>query len=103
MHQDIVHTPIRFQGVGILSLYLSQGIAHVEALLGTTPLEGITGSLLSCSAEDLKLEMGLQGYLLQQDFKCLGKAMTQCCLTNIWEFMHTGKISINHPLQDLSV
>ncbi len=60
--------PIKFQGLRIPSLYLSQGITHLITLVNIFPIEGITGKLLICSAEDLKIEVGLPGPLLTHDF-----------------------------------
>ncbi len=57
MNRTIVHAPIHFQGLGIPSLYVPQSIAHIKALLDDPPLEDITGSLLTCWTENLKLEM----------------------------------------------
>ncbi len=61
MNRTIIYAPIHFQGLCIPSRYVFQGIAHSEALLDDPPLEGITGSLLTCLAEDFKLEIGLLG------------------------------------------
>ncbi len=47
MHQDIVHSPLCFQVLGILLLYVSQGIKHFEALTNATPIEGITRFMCS--------------------------------------------------------
>ncbi len=59
MHWEIVHWPLHYQGLGIPSLYTTKGISHLEALLDAPPAEGITGKLLMCLAEDIKVEIGL--------------------------------------------
>ncbi len=100
MNWTIVHAPICFQGLGIPSLYVFQGIAHIKVLLDAPPLEGITGSLLTCSAEDLKLEICLPGFFLKRYFKCFQHATMPCWWTSSWEFAHTGQIQIEDPLQD---
>ncbi len=69
IHHAIVHAPLQFQGLGIPYLYVSQGISHIKAQLDAPPLEGITGNLLTCSMEDLKLELGLPGHVLQHNYK----------------------------------
>ncbi len=101
MNRTIVHAPLHFQGLGIPSVYISQGIAHIKALLDAPPLKGITGSLLTCLVEDLKLEIGLSRHFLQRDYKCFKQAMTQFWWMCTWEFPHTGCIWIEDPLQDL--
>ncbi len=64
IYQEVLHGPFKYQGLGIPSLYTSQDISHVEGLLDTSPQDGITGMLLLCLAEDLKLEIGLPSMLL---------------------------------------
>ncbi len=68
IHQEIVHGPLKYQGLGIPSLYMMQEITHVEALLDIPPIEGIMGKVLTCLVEDLKVEVGLPGMFLQHDF-----------------------------------
>ncbi len=99
MNRAIVHAPLCFQGLGIPSLYVSQGISHIEALLNEPPLEA--GSLLIFSAEDLKLEVGLPGHLLQQDYKRFQRAITPCWWMSTWEFAHIGQIWLEDNLLDL--
>ncbi len=101
MNRAIVHIPLHFQVLGIPSLYISQGIVHIEALLNAQPLEGTMGSLLMCSAENLKMEIRLLGHFLQQYYKWLEKATTQCWWTSTWGFVHTDWIQIEDSLPDL--
>ncbi len=68
----------KYQGLGIPSLYISQGISHIKALINAPPAEGIVGSLLKCSAEGLKLKIGLPGNFLQHEYKWLQPAVTEC-------------------------
>ncbi len=69
MYWEVVHAPLRYQGLGKPLLDTFQGIAHVEALIDVPPMEGIRGSLWHYSVEDLKLEVVLLGMLLQHDYK----------------------------------
>ncbi len=101
MNQVIVYAPLHFQGLGFPSQYVSQGIAHIGALLDAPPQEGIPGSLLTCLAEDLKWEIGPPGYFLQQDYRRFEKATAQCWRMSTWEFIHIGQIQIKNPLPDL--
>ncbi len=101
MNQVIVHAQLCFQGLGIPSLYISQGIAHIEALLNAPPLEGMTGRLFTCSVEDLKLEVGLLGYFLQHNYKYFKWVTSQCWWMSTWEFVCTGWIQVKDVLQDL--
>ncbi len=76
MHHAIVHTPLKFQGLGIPSLYMTQGIIQLEALIDTLITKENMSSLIQCSAEDLKIEVGLPGHLLQQDYTCVQHGIT---------------------------
>ncbi len=42
------------------------------------------------------MEIGLPGKMLQQDYHKIALLITQCWLSNILEFLHTGKV----PLED---
>jgi len=48
----LVHGPLRYQGLGIPDLFVSQGIVHIEKMImfGTSP-ESFTGKLLRASME----------------------------------------------------
>ncbi len=70
----------------------------MEALLDAPPQDGITGKLLLCSAEDLKLEIGFPGMFLQHYFGRLNSVVTACWLSNTWEFLHVEKVSIKESL-----
>ncbi len=74
--------------MGIPLLCTSKGIFHVETLVDSPLMEGITGKLLICSAEDLKIEVGFPSPLSQHDFNKLQKVVTPCWLTSTWEFVH---------------
>ncbi len=89
-----MHCPIKYQGLGIPFL-------HIEALLHALSTAGITGKLLKCSEEDLKVELSLPGMLLQQDFRWLQYALTPPWLSNAWEFLHDSKISIEDVTPDI--
>ncbi len=57
-------------------MYTTQGTSHIETLVDAPPMEGIPGKLLTCSAEDLKIEIGLPGPILQHDYNRLQSAVT---------------------------
>jgi hypothetical protein len=44
--------------------------------------------------EQLQLELGTPGYLLQLDYSILGKLATDCWIKTIWEFAWTNEIDI---------
>ncbi len=68
MHWEIVHGPLKYQGLGIPSHYTIQGISHMEALLDSPPIEGITDELLTCLVKDLKIEIRLPSKFLQHNY-----------------------------------
>ncbi len=89
--------------MGISSLYTTEEIAHVEALLDAPPAKGIRGKLLIGLTEGLKVKIDFLGMFLQNDFYRLHYKVTPCWLTNIWEFLFSSKISIEDSLMDVPV
>ncbi len=67
-HQEIVHIPLKYQGLGITFLHTIQGILHVETLVDQPPTEG-NGTTTRCLEEYLKLEFGIPGQFLLQTIK----------------------------------
>ncbi len=51
--------------------------------------------------EDLRIEVGLPGELLQHDYKGFQEATIPCWGMGTWEFTHTGRIWIEGTLPDL--
>ena len=58
--------------MGIHNLYTTQGIGHIQALLGHVWRDTETGKLIRTSIECAKLEIGVNGSLFNQKIKMHG-------------------------------
>jgi len=59
MARSLVYAPIKYQGLAIGNLYITQGLVQVKALLDHIWQGTTTGKLLRTSIEYVKIELGL--------------------------------------------
>ena len=81
-------------GLGLNSLYYTQGAMHLEkfqSLLGTNTM---TNSLLEVSLESAQLEIGIGRSIFQLDFQRYGMLLTDCWVKHLWLFTQTNNIII---------
>jgi hypothetical protein len=90
----ILYGPTCLQGFGILHPWCHQEITHLLACLKQTTLGGITGSLISASLEQLRLEVGLPGWLTDHDFSKYQGLATDAWITAVWNFASSFKIEL---------
>jgi hypothetical protein len=65
----IVYAPLQYQGLAVPDLFIEQGFSKLVRLIKFgRGSDAITSNLLRHSGEAMKLELGLNGYLFQQDF-----------------------------------
>ena len=93
--QELVFSPIKYQGFGCLHPYVSQEIYHIQALVdhGYNP-EDSTGKLFRCEAEQLLLELGTGDGLFQHNFESMNSIATHCYLLSTWHFTQKYGIHI---------
>jgi hypothetical protein len=92
--RDILFGPSDMQGFGILHPWYHQAIAHLLVCLKQTTIGGITGSLISASLEQLRLEVGLPGWLTNHSFETFQPMTTDSWMTRTWSFANRFKIEI---------
>jgi hypothetical protein len=90
----VVHGPQEFQGVGIPDLWTVQGILKLWLAIQHGDAPTITGHQLRASMELHTIEVGLQGHLIQQDFKIYGQLATTSWLKHLWEFCDDSNIQV---------
>ena len=92
----LVYGPTKFQGLGVTSLYTTQGLEHIERLLkfGTSK-KHLTGKILRHLLEALKVELGTNGSVLSLPFATWSHLATKSWLTHTWKFLaeHGMRIS----------
>jgi hypothetical protein len=86
--QDLVHSPNKYQGLGIPNLYIRQGFAHIDQILkyGTVE-EHLTGKLIRQFMEAMKVKVSLPGSILSQPYDAFGHLATHCWLQHTWKFL----------------
>jgi Reverse transcriptase (RNA-dependent DNA polymerase) len=84
----IVYAPLQYQGLAVPDLYIEQGFQKITRLLkfGRSS-KSITSNLIRHSAEAMKLELGLNGHLLQQDIARFEDMITPSWMKSIWRFV----------------
>ncbi len=83
--------------------YLNQELSHIATCLYEGERPTITGELIRASLEQLQVEIGLPGYLLQQDYSILHSLATDCWLKTVWSFAWQHEIDIQDTLPKLEL
>jgi hypothetical protein len=73
----------RIQGFGIIHPWHDQEMTHLMVCLKQTLRGGMTGGLISASLEELRLKIGLPGWMPDQDFSKLGDLATDSWLKTV--------------------
>lgn len=90
--RKVLYGPLTEGGLGLNSLYYTQGTMHLEKfqiLLGTSTM---TNSLLQVSMESTQLEVGIGQSIFQLDFQKYGLLLTDCWLKHLWSFTQSNNI-----------
>jgi hypothetical protein len=94
--RDILYGPTSLQGFGILHPWYHQEIMHLLVCLKQTSLGGITGLLISASMEQLRLELGLPGWLTDHSYQLFKDLPTRSWITTVWQFLDRFKIELRN-------
>jgi hypothetical protein len=92
--RDILYGPTCLHGLGIHHPWYHQEITHLIVSLKQTMIGGITGRCISASMEQLRLEMGLPGWLTDHDCKIFKVLTMSTWITTMRKFTHHFKIEI---------
>jgi hypothetical protein len=91
----LVYAPIKYQGLGIPNLYISEGTSHIERILKYRHLDDdITGQVVRASVEQLKLEIGCNEPTLSLPCDHFSKLATQCWIRTTGQLMDKYQIRI---------
>ena len=100
MARSLVYGPSKYQGLDIHNLYTTQGITHLAALVDHIWRDTDTGKLMIISLENMKLELGIQGSVFNQDYENMEHLCEDTWLKHVWEFMHKNGIEISDDIPD---
>ena len=91
----IVYGPLKYQGLGVNDLYVTQGIAHIENLINHAySAKDPTGKLLRASAQHLVLELGTGDKLFSHDYRTLADCATRSWMKHTWKFFSEFQIEL---------
>jgi len=91
----LVHAPLAARGLNLPDLYLEQGISFIEMLLNHGfRRDDITGKLLRGTLQQMKVELGLPGPLLQQDYSKYHWLATDTWIKHAWLFLWEHDMSV---------
>ena len=92
---DILYGPLKYQGHGIKSPYVTQGCLHVHNFLDHCWKKSITGNLIRNSMEQMRLEFGTNCNLFESDYKKFKKwTLTKSWMQHLWQFISSNGITI---------
>jgi hypothetical protein len=95
----IVYAPLQFQGLAVPDLYVEQGFSKLIRLIKFgRKSTAITTNLLRHSGEAMKLELGLNGFLLQQDFTKYSSIISPSWMKESWRFLAQQDICVADDL-----
>lgn len=92
-----LHAPTCLQGADVPDFKVEQGIALLERFLVHGCTNSQTDDLLECSLEQMQLEAGTGGPILEADFDAFGFLCTDCWLKALWRFLWTHDIHVYNP------
>ena len=92
--QAVLFGPTILQGMGVMHPWHHQEITHLVTCLQQTVIGGITGSLLSASLEQLRLEVGLPGLLTDHNFETYEGLTTPSWLAQVRKFVDRFNIGL---------
>ena len=94
--RDLLYAPSIVQGFDIKSPYFMQGINHVCDISEHLWKDDLTGRLLKCNLEQLRIEMGDNEPILSTSIdRYLPYLLTQSYVKHTWQFMSQEKITLN--------
>ena len=92
--QSVLFGPVSEGGLGLDSLYYTQGAMHLEKFQLHLGTDTMTGKLIQVSLESAQLEIGIGRNLFQLEYKLYGHLLTDCWLKCIWKFAQQNDIII---------
>ena len=100
----LVYGPTKFQGLGVTSLYTTQGLEHIERLVKFgTSMKHLTGKILRHSLEALKMELGTNGSVFSLPYETWGPLATESWLKFTWHFLAEHEMRISDGVAEFTL
>ena len=93
--RDLLYSPIEIQGFNLHDPYITQGVEHIKDISEHLWKKTLTGKLLRCNLEQLRIEIGTNAPILQSNYKEYKTfLLTESFVQNSWEFMTEHNIKL---------
>lgn len=93
----VLYGTIASQGLGLKSLYLTQGITHVMDIMEQVWKGTTTGHFMHISMEYLRLELGINDDILSMNYHDYSHLIiTPTWMTHTWEFLSSHDIHLDY-------
>ena len=94
--RDILYATSAVQGFNLKNPFLIQGIDHIKDICENLWKDTLTGHLLQCNFEQLRLEIGENINILQSNYyQFEPQLLTHSYARNTWQFMTDNKITLD--------
>ena len=97
----VIQGPLRYQGLGVPSLYFHECRKHVELLVKHGPRGTVTGQLLRAIIEKHRVEIGIGGRFLEASYATYGSLATDTWIRHLWRFLSESKVTIEEDTPTL--
>ena len=101
--RTLVYGPIEHMGLGLLHPWYHQELQHLEVFWEEISQKTLTGDLLQISLEELRLELGLPGYLTDAPYHFMADSATDCWLKTLWESCTILGLELEDPFAQLQL
>jgi hypothetical protein len=103
MPRAVVYGPLRYQGIDLNELYVTQGAEHIFRCLNFGYRRSfLPGALLRATAQQTILEIGLPGEIFQVDACKWGKLATASWVAHTWNFLSQHGFTLRSDLPQLT-
>ena len=99
----VAYAPVKYQGIGVKDPYTTMCIRHMELLMEDTRWQTYTGGKLRISLEAMKVEVGIGGSVLTQDYTKYGCLATKCIVQHTWRFLHENEMMLEDKVGELEL
>ena len=94
--RDILYATSQVQGFNLKNPFLVQGIKHVKDICENLWKSTLTGHMLTCNLEQLRIELGENIDILQSNYyQYEPQLLTQSFTRDTWKFMADNNISLD--------
>jgi hypothetical protein len=99
----IVYSPLQYQGLRIMHLFMHQGMCHLSKILREGSSSSITGKVIRASTEQLRLELGIDGQVGDWDSTIFSPVATDSWIKSVWQFCSTYDLQLHYPCTKLEL